>query len=81
MVNFVLPKKSPTSHLLFPVILKVKINIGETIGVKIFEGKEIMGIVDEICEDGEHFWLRATQDPNSRRERFNFKIDQVIKLS
>lgn len=67
--------------LLFPVIKRVDIKPNEIIGVQLFEGRRIIGVVDEICNDKEHFWLRVSPDPNSKRERFSFKIDQVIKLS
>jgi hypothetical protein len=72
---------STSSHLLFPVIKKVDIKPNEIIGVHLHEGRKIIGVVDEICADKEHFWLRISPDPNSLRERFSFKIDRVIKLS
>ena len=72
---------STSSHLLFPVIKKVDIRLNEVIGVHLHEGRRIIGVVDEICYDKEHFWLRISPDPNSFRERFSFKIDRVIKLS
>jgi hypothetical protein len=73
--------KESTSCLLFPIIKRVDIKLNEIIGVHLLEGRRIIGVVDEICNDKEHFWLRVSPDPNSRRERFSFKIDQVIKLS
>lgn len=75
------PVKKEGSVLLFPVIKKIPISIGETIGLKLFEGRNIFGIVDEICVDGEHFWLRTSPNSNSYRERFSFKIDQIVKLN
>ena len=73
--------KESASCLLFPVIKRVDIKINEIVGVRLFEGHSIVGVVDEICNDKEHFWLRISPDPNSKRERFSFKIDQVIKLN
>jgi hypothetical protein len=81
MVSYITTKKDPTSHLLFPVIQKVKISIGELIGVNLYQGKNVIGIVDEICSDKEHFWIRASNDLNAYRERCSFKLDQVVKLS
>jgi hypothetical protein len=81
MVSYPVAKKDPHSHLLFPVIKKVPIEIGEIVGVQLHEGRDIIGVVDEICSDKDHFWLRISPDPNSRRERFSFKIDRVIKLN
>jgi hypothetical protein len=74
-------EKDPTSHLLFPIIKKVDIKLNEVIGVQLYEGRKIVGVVDEICDDKEHFWLRVSPEKNSTRERFSFKIDRVIKLS
>jgi len=73
--------KDSNSYLLFPVIKKVNLNLNEIIGVHLHEGRKIIGVVDEVCEDGEHFWIRTSPNPNSYRERFSFKIDRVIKLS
>ena len=73
--------KDPNSHLLFPVIKKVELKLNEIIGVQLHEGRRIVGVVDEICNDNEHFWIRVSPNPNSHRERFSFKIDRVIKLS
>lgn len=73
--------KDPNSYLLFSVIKKVDIKLNEIIGVQLHEGRRIVGVVDEICNDKEHFWLRVSPDSNSHRERFSFKIDRVIKLS
>ena len=72
---------STTSCLLFPVIKKVAVKINEVIGLHLHEGRRIIGVVDEICADKEHFWLRISPDPNSLRFRFSFKIDRIIKLS
>jgi len=69
------------SCLLFPVIKKVDIKLNEVIGVHLYEGKRIIGVVDEICDDGEHFWLRVSPQKDSFKERFSFKIDRVIKLN
>ena len=73
--------KYENSYLLFPVIKKVDIKLNEVIGVHLYEGRKIIGVVDEICDDGEHFWLRVSPEKNSFRERFSFKIDRVIKLN
>lgn len=73
--------KDSSSYLLFPVIKKVGLKLNEIIGVHLHEGRKIIGVVDEVCEDGEHFWIRISPNPNSYRERFSFKIDRVIKLS
>jgi hypothetical protein len=73
--------KDSSSYLLFPVIKKVDLKINEIIGVHLYEGRSIIGVVDEVCEDGEHFWIRTSPNHNSHRERFSFKIDRVIKLS
>ena len=73
--------KDSTSCLLFPVIKRVDIKINEIVGVQLYEGNSIIGVVDEVCSDKEHFWLRVSPDVNSKRERFSFKIDRVIKLS
>lgn len=81
MVVFPVSKKDPDAHLLFPVVKKVPIKIGEIVGVRLAEGKQIIGIIDELSSDKEHFWLRISEDPSSRRERFSFKIDSVIKLN
>jgi hypothetical protein len=79
VVNNIL--KDSNSYLLFPVIKKVNIKVNEIIGLQLHEGRCIIGVVDEICDDGEHFWLRASTDILSQRERFSFKIDRVIKLN
>jgi len=79
VVNSVI--KYENSCLLFPVIKKVDIKPNEVIGVHLYEGKKIIGVVDEICDDGEHFWLRVSPEKNSFKERFSFKIDRVIKLN
>jgi|GEM_PF-3259404 hypothetical protein len=68
------------SYLLFPVIKKVDIKLDEIVGVHLYQGRKIIGVVDEICNDGEHFWLRVSPEKGSFRERFSFKIDSVIKL-
>jgi len=73
--------KYENSYLLFPIIKKVDIKLDEVIGVHLHEGRKIIGVVDEICDDGEHFWLRVSPEKNSFRERFSFKIDRVIKLN
>ena len=73
--------KSENSYLLFPVIKKVDISIDEIIQVKLYEGNTIVGVVDEICNDGEHFWLRVSPEKSSFRERFSFKIDRIFKLN
>ena len=73
--------KDPTAYLLFPVIQPVNIKVNEIIGLHLHEGHKIIGVVDEICSDKEHFWLRISPEANSKRERFSFKIDRVIKLS
>ena len=73
--------KCPSSYLMFPVIKKVDIKVNEIVGVQLHEGRKIVGIVDEICSDKEHFWIRVSPERGSYRERFSFKIDQVIKLS
>lgn len=72
--------RGPYAYLLFPTIKKVPIELNEIIGVRLYEGKTIIGIVDEICKDKEHFWIRSSEDPSSARERCSFKLDQVIKL-
>jgi len=74
-------QKDPTAYLLFPVIKRVDIKLNEVVGVHLYEGKKIIGVVDEICDDNDHFWLRISPDENSFRERFSFKIDRVIKLN
>jgi len=46
------------------------------------EGKVIAGFVDKI--DDTHFWLRSKKDPNDYnifREKFSFKIDEVVRLN
>lgn len=73
--------KNENSYLLFPVIKKLDIRLNEVIGVHLYEGKKIIGVVDEVCDDGEHFWLRVSPDKGSFRERFSFKIDRIIKLN
>lgn len=45
------------------------------------DGKRIAGVIDEICDDGEHFWMRVSPDPNSNRYKFSFKLDQIVKLN
>jgi hypothetical protein len=75
------PSKDPYSHLLFPIIKKENIHINEIVGVHLHEGRRIYGVVDEICSDGEHFWLRVAPSLDSHRERFSFKIDRIIKLN
>ena len=81
MVVFPVLLKRSDSHLLFPVVKKIDIKINEVVCVYLNENKKIAGIVDEICDDDEHFWLRASSDLNSKRERFSFKLDQVVKLN
>jgi hypothetical protein len=73
--------RDPFSHLLFPTINKLNISVGELVIVSLFEGKDIAGVIDEICDDKEHFWLRSSKDPNSNRQRFSFRIDKVVKLN
>jgi uncharacterized Fe-S cluster-containing protein len=65
--------------MIFNTITKVSIKKNEVVGVRLHEGKSIIGVVDSIEKD--HFWLRISPDPNSQRERFSFKIDQIIKLN
>jgi len=83
MVVFQTKVKDPDSHLLFPVIRNRRVNfsVGEIVGVRMIEGRCIVGIVDEVCSDKEHFWLRSSLDLFSKRERFSLKIDQIIKLN
>lgn len=64
--------------MLFPTIKKVAVRKDELVAVRLHEGSIIAGVVDEIC--GDSFWLRRSQDPDSHRAKFSFKIDQVIKL-
>lgn len=79
MIDSSIPR-GPYAYLIFPTIKRIPIQLEELIGVKLHEGKRIIGVVDEICDDKEHFWIRASFDPNSERERCSFKLDQVIKL-
>lgn len=65
--------------MIFNTITKVDVKKDEVVLVRLHEGKSIAGVVDQI--DGEHFWLRISPDPNSKKERFSFKIDQIIKLN
>ena len=65
--------------MLFPTVKKVNLSKNEIIIVELFEGKRIAGVVDEVC-DG-YFYMRASNDPYSYRERFSFKVDRVIKLN
>lgn len=67
---------------LFPTLKKQKVQLNEVVIVELGDdGKRIAGVVDEICEDGEHFWLRISPDPKSNRYKFSFKLDQIIKLN
>lgn len=67
---------------IFTTIKKQKVYINEIVIVELGDdGKRIAGVVDEICDDGEHFWMRISPDPNSDRYKFSFKLDQIIKLN
>lgn len=69
-------------NILFPTLKKQEIKINEIVIVELGDdGKRIVGVVDEICEDGEHFWLRVNPNPKSNRYKFSFKLDQIIKLN
>lgn len=84
MVTYPVGAKDPDSHLLFYSVRNkgVNISVGEIIGVRLVEGKYIIGVVDEICKDRIHIWIRSElMNLNSRRERINLKLDQIIKLS
>jgi hypothetical protein len=65
--------------MLFPTIKKVHIRKDEVVAVKLHEGEVIAGVVDDII--GDSFWLRVSKEPGSKRAKFSFKIDQVIKLN
>jgi hypothetical protein len=65
--------------MLFSTVKKVNLQKNEVVIVELYEGERIAGIVDDI--NGEHFWLRASPDPNSKKAKFSFKIDKVIKLN
>ena len=45
------------------------------------DAKRIAGVIDEICDDGEHFWMRTSPSPYSDRYKFSFKLDQIVKLN
>jgi hypothetical protein len=63
--------------MLFKGIKKVNLKVNELVTVKLFEGDLIAGVVDKV--EDEHFWLRVSPDPNSQKQKFSFKIDQVFK--
>jgi len=69
-------------NVLFPTLRKVVVKLNEVVIVELGDDhKRIAGVVDEICEDGEHFYLRLSPDPLSSRYKFSFKLDQIIKLN
>ena len=68
--------------MIFPTLSKQPLKVDELVLVKLYEGKVIAGFVDKT--DEEHFWLRSKKDPNDKdivRERFSFKIDEVVRLN
>jgi len=68
--------------MLFPILSKQPLNVDELVLVKLHEGKVIAGFVDKI--DDTHFWLRSAKNPNDKnifREKFSFKIDEVVRLN
>jgi len=68
--------------MLFPTLAKQPLKVDELVLVKLHEGKVIAGFVDKI--DDTHFWLRSKKDPNDYnifREKFSFKIDEVVRLN
>jgi transcription antitermination factor NusG len=75
-MTFVLANKSPTSYLLFPTIKKVKISVGEMIGVKLSSGEDIVGKVSNIDKDKKHFSIKT----ESKIVTCFIPLDQVIKL-
>ena len=75
-MTFVLANKSPTSYLLFPTIKKVKISMGQMIGVKLSTGNDIVGKVSNINKDKKHF---SIETENGIITCF-IPLDQVIKL-
>jgi len=65
--------------MIFNTITRVSVQKDEVVGVRLHEGTSIIGVVDKV--EKEHFWLRISPDPESKKERFSFRIDQIIKLN
>jgi len=65
--------------MLFKTIVQPKVDVDELVIIKLMEGTRVAGIVDKIDKD--YIWLRASKDKNSHVEKFNLKVDQVIKMN
>lgn len=64
--------------MLFPENKKVPLSKNEIVKVILHEGETIYGIVEDV--QGDIVWLRSGPEKDSKRGRFNFKIDRFFKL-
>lgn len=61
------------------LVKRVEVKENEIVKVILAEGAVVIGVVDKIEEN--FFWLRKSPDPNSKKFKLDFKIDQIIKLN
>lgn len=65
--------------MIFPTCKKVSLEKDELVKVILQEGKVLYGFVDDI--KGDVVWLKSSKEPDAIVARFNFKIDQFVKLN
>ena len=58
---------------------KIPLQKNELVKVILQEGKVLYGFVEEV--NGDVVWLKSSMDGNALKARFNFKIDQFIRLN
>jgi len=63
--------------MIVKTIVQPEVKVDELVLLYLSDGKVVAGIVDKISK--EHIWLRASKDTKSPVEKFNLKINQIVK--